>query len=118
MLRRKMCSYLQSWKRSHGTECLLVNGAREVGKLFIIERFGEAEYESFVKLDFGEHPGYREIFSGSLSAKKLYSRITLFVPGARIVPGKTLLSSSTSCRSAQRRASRSSASRRTDAATS
>lgn len=38
-----------------------------------------------------EHPDYREIFSGSLAAGDLYSRITLFVPGVRIIPGKTLL---------------------------
>lgn len=91
MLRRKMYSYLQAWKRSHGKECLLVNGARQVGKSFIIELFGEAEYESFVKLDFVEHPEYKDIFGGSLSADDLYSRITLFIPGVRIVPGKTLL---------------------------
>ena len=91
LLRRKMYSYLQSWRHSHGTECLLINGARQVGKSFIVERFGEAEYESFIKLDFVEHPDYRGIFSGSLSAKDLYSRITLFVPGVKIVPGKTLL---------------------------
>ncbi len=91
MLKRKIYSYLQAWKRSHGTECLLVNGARQVGKSFIIERFGEAEYESFVKLDFVEHPDYKGIFSGSLSADDLYSRITLFIPGVHIIPGKTLL---------------------------
>lgn len=91
MLKRKIYSYLQSWRRSHGTECLLINGARQVGKSFIVERFGEAEYESFVKLDFVEHPDYRDIFSGSLSAGDLYSRITLFVPGVRIIPGRTLL---------------------------
>ncbi len=44
MLKRKTYTYLQSWRNSHGTECLLVNGARQVGKSFIIERFGEAEY--------------------------------------------------------------------------
>lgn len=53
--------------------------------------FPEAECESFVKLDFVEHPDYREIFSGSLAAGDLYSRITLFVPGVRIIPGKTQL---------------------------
>ena len=91
LLKRKIYSYLQLWKNSHQAECLLVNGARQVGKSFIIERFGEAEYESFVKLDFVEHPEYKGIFSGSLSASDLFSRITLFVPGVRIVPGNTLL---------------------------
>lgn len=86
-----MYSYLQSWKNSHGVECLLINGARQVGKSFIVERFGEAEYESLIKLDFVEHPDYKDIFSGSLAAGDLYSRITLFVPGVRIIPGRTLL---------------------------
>ena len=56
LLKRKIYSYLQLWKNSHQAECLLVNGARQVGKSFIIERFGEAEYESFVELDFVEQP--------------------------------------------------------------
>ncbi len=86
-----MCSYLQSWKSSHGTERLLVGVARQVGKSFIGERFGEAECESFVKLDFVEHPDCKEVFSGPPSAADPYSRLTLYVPGVRVIPGGTLL---------------------------
>ena len=63
MLKRKMTDRLLAWKASHGRECLLVNGARQVGKSFIIERFGEASYRNFIKLDFIEHPEYAGIFS-------------------------------------------------------
>ena len=38
-----------------------------------------------------EHPDYREIFSRSRAAGDPYSRITLFVPGVRIIPGRTRL---------------------------
>lgn len=52
MLRRKILDTLREWKGSHGTECLLVNGARQVGKSFAIEAFGRAEYESYIAIDF------------------------------------------------------------------
>ena len=47
VLRRKILDTLREWKGSHGTECLLVNGARQVGKSFAIEAFGRAKYESY-----------------------------------------------------------------------
>lgn len=90
MLRRKMLDTLRAWRTSRDHNCLLVNGARQVGKSFIVERFGE-EYQSFIKLDFVEHPEYKDIFNGSLAAQDIYSRITLFVSGAHIIPSSTLL---------------------------
>lgn len=90
MLRRKMLEYLRAWRLAHKKERLLINGARQVGKSCIVERFGE-EYESFIKLDFIEHPEYRGIFAEALSAEAIYSNLTLYIPGARVVPGKTLL---------------------------
>lgn len=91
MLRRKLYDILLGWKRHHGQECLLINGARQVGKSFIVERFGRAEYGTFIKLDFIEHPDHKSIFSGSLSADDIYSRITLNIPNTHIVPNDTLL---------------------------
>ena len=91
MLKRKMLSFLLEWKASHGRKCLLINGARQVGKSFIVDRFGEEAYGNYIKLDFVKHPEQKGIFEGSLSAEDVYSRITLFVPGATIEPGQTLI---------------------------
>ena len=91
MLERKITRYLRKWKESHGAECLLVNGARQVGKSYAVSRFGEEAYESVVSIDFVRDPQLKGIFSRSLEADEIYSRITLLIPGARIVPGRTLL---------------------------
>lgn len=91
MLERKMLGYLRSWRESRGEECLLINGARQVGKSYIVRAFGEADYESLVQIDFVRDPGLKEIFSGSLAAEDVYSRMTLLIPGVRLVPGKTLI---------------------------
>lgn len=91
MLKRKIIDTLKSWKASHGKECLLVNGARQVGKSFAIEAFGRAEYESLVLIDFVKRPALKDIFVGSLSPEEIYSRMTLLIPGVRLVPGNTLI---------------------------
>ena len=41
MLKRKFYDSLLKWKSSHGKECLLVKGARQIGKTFIIDLFGK-----------------------------------------------------------------------------
>lgn len=46
MLKRKFYDTLLEWKSAHGQECLLVKGARQVGKTFIIDHFGKANYSS------------------------------------------------------------------------
>ncbi len=91
MLIRKIIDTLRAWKASHGAECLLINGARQVGKSFAVETFGGAEYASFIKIDFVKQPELKSVFEGSLAPEDIYSRITLMVPGARLVPGETLI---------------------------
>ena len=91
MLRRKIYDYLVEWKRSKGQECLLVKGARQVGKSFIVEAFGAREYDSLVTVNFLKNPSLRGIFEGELDADSVYKQMSLEIPGARLVPGSTLV---------------------------
>ena len=53
MLRRKLYDTLLKWKReSAGTTALLIEGVRRVGKSYLAERFGQAEYRSMMLIDF------------------------------------------------------------------
>lgn len=90
-LRRKLYDRLVRWKHEKRGECLLVNGARQVGKTYIIERFGKAEYASYVCLNFLRNPDYRAIFEGSLDPDEIYRQMSLFVSDFRIVPGDTMV---------------------------
>ena len=47
MLKRKFYQFLLDWKQKPNRKPLLVKGARQVGKTFLIERFGRAEYTGF-----------------------------------------------------------------------
>ena len=91
MLKRKFYDFLLDWKRKPNRKPLLVKGARQVGKTFLVERFGRAEYAGYVYLNFLERPDLVRIFEGSLDADAVYSRLSLTLRDARIVPGNTLL---------------------------
>ena len=57
MLKRKIYSDLVKWKNScHGTTALMIDGARRVGKSYIVEEFAKAEYRSYILIDFGKAP--------------------------------------------------------------
>ena len=50
MLKRKLYDELLKWKNENKEECLLIKGARQVGKTYLVRKFGEAEYESFIDI--------------------------------------------------------------------
>ena len=51
--RRKIYDTLLEWKKNDARECaLLIDGARRVGKSFIVEEFAKAEYRSYVIINF------------------------------------------------------------------
>jgi len=52
-MRRKIYEQLLKWKESsHGRTALLIDGARRVGKSYIVEEFAKTEYRSYILIDF------------------------------------------------------------------
>lgn len=90
-LRRKFYDFLIDWKASKHQECLLVNGARQIGKTYIIEKFGRENYESFIEINFAIEPKCAAIFEGNLDVRSICERLTAIKDNVEIIPGKTLL---------------------------
>ena len=90
-LRRQFYDFLVGWKASRGRECLLVKGARQIGKTFIIEKFGRENYESFIEINFIEEPEFASVFDGNLDADTICSSISAIRPDVRFIPGRTLI---------------------------
>lgn len=91
MLKRKAMDRLKKWKDQKNNKALIVNGARQVGKTYIVRRFAEEYYESFIELNFLEHPEYMDIFAGALDANTIKIAIRLTMEGCQFIDGKTLL---------------------------
>lgn len=90
-LKRKFYDILSQWKDNHSKECLLVKGARQIGKTFVIDTFGRANYESYLYINFLSNPEYREIFGGSIEATDIYRKLSSIFATFHVIPGKTLI---------------------------
>jgi len=89
MLKRKMFQKLDIWKNSKKNKCLLVMGARQIGKTYIIREFCKENYDSFIELNFIEREELKKIFDDDLSPEAILRGIRLYMPGQQIIPGKT-----------------------------
>ena len=57
MLKRKIYDELLKWKQEkNGSTALLVEGARRIGKSYIVEEFARNEYDSYIMIDFSKAP--------------------------------------------------------------
>lgn len=90
-MERKLYQDLLFWKESKKRECLVIKGARQVGKTYVVREFGENQYESFIEINFHENSELKRIFEGNKTAEEIYKRITLNIPDINLIPGKTLI---------------------------
>jgi len=70
-------------------KALLITGARQIGKTYIIREFGKQNYKNFVEINFVTQPSAIGIFRGDLNAEELITNITAFTRQI-LEPGNTL----------------------------
>lgn len=90
MLFRAAYADLERWKAQENRSALLVDGARQVGKTFLVREFGRRHYGTFVEINFIETPAAQTIFDGNLDADTLIPLISSFTATA-LTPGDTLI---------------------------
>ena len=91
MLERKITKVLEEWKNEDKKPCLLIRGARQVGKTFIIDDFAKKNYENYIYINFELMPEYRKIFDGNLDIQTLIMKLEVTFPNINIVPNRTIL---------------------------
>lgn len=90
MLKRAAYERLAQWKKDPNHPALLVDGARQVGKTYLVREFGHNNYGTFVEINFATHPEAKQIFKGNLDASTLIPLISAFSRTA-LTPGDTLI---------------------------
>lgn len=89
-MKRSAYKLLTDWKKSANRKPLLVQGARQVGKTFLINEFGKKEYSHFISLNFEQDKRLQSLFEKSLAPETIINNISLYI-GKQIVPNDTLL---------------------------
>ncbi len=89
-MERYVLSKLKTWVKESRRKPLLLRGARQVGKSWLVDQLAAEEFEFYVKIDFEENPGYITLFQGDLTPQKIISELELRT-GIDILAGRTLL---------------------------
>lgn len=89
-MKRKIMNKLCSWKNQPVRKPLVLMGARQVGKTFVLKKFGEQEYINTVYLNFEDNPRLCKLFDASLNPAEILKAVTIEV-NDEIVAGKTLI---------------------------
>jgi predicted AAA+ superfamily ATPase len=89
-IERQIQQNLIDWKNSSNRKPLIVQGARQVGKTWLLKTFGREEFENFAYFNFEEQPELKQFFSTSKDVSRIIQNLSL-VFGKAISPGKTLI---------------------------
>ena len=88
-LTRKIEKDIRRFFASSDKKCLLVEGARQVGKSTLIEKLGRECFKHFVKIDFLSDSAAKGIFTSSSSTSDILSRLTMLTD-EKLEKGETL----------------------------
>ena len=76
-MKRNIYKQLEKWKLNKKKKPLIITGARQVGKTYIVKEFGENEYNDFLYLNLMEDKSIKEIFDEGLSPDFVFEKIML-----------------------------------------
>ena len=81
---------LYRWKESRRRKPLIIRGARQVGKTWLMKEFGRSAYRDMIYINFDSNSRMAELFASDLNTDRLIMGIELYA-GKKIDPDSTLL---------------------------
>lgn len=76
-MQRNLLNALTAWKNQPVRKPLLIDGARQTGKTYLLQELFGNSFANILRIDFLENPAYKEAFDGSLSPDELVMNIEL-----------------------------------------
>lgn len=89
-LKRNAIQDLIKWKSSEERKPMVLKGARQVGKTWLMKEFGQNYYDSFVYFNFDEEDELKSIFETNKNPHRIVELLSL-IAGEKILPGKSLI---------------------------
>ena len=89
-MKREIFNDLIKWKNSKNRKPLIIHGARQVGKTYIIKEFGKEYYDNLIYVNFETNKEFSSQIEANIDPQYIINKLELFY-GEKIIPGKTLI---------------------------
>ena len=76
MLYRKIQPYIESYLKSDSDKVLIIDGARQIGKTFIIRHVGQQLFENYIELNFAEDQNGPKLFEQVRTVRDFYFQVS------------------------------------------
>ncbi len=90
-MRRKITDKLVEWKNRPKHKTLMVFGARQVGKTYIITEFAKEHYDHYVYVNFMGNDEVKSAFNKTLNVDNIITGLSIYDPSFTFVPHRTLI---------------------------
>ena len=90
-MERKFTKKLVDWKNQAEKKCLVVQGARQIGKTYTIREFGAENYNEVIEINFKETPSAKEMFSGDISVDTMLTALRFRKKKKKSLPKTSLI---------------------------
>ncbi|MDF7664249.1 AAA family ATPase [Bifidobacterium sp. ESL0763] len=90
MLQRLAQSRLEQWHDNPHHRALLIDGARQVGKTYLVRQFAKTHYDTFLEINFVSTPSAMSAFDGDLDADTIIANLSVYA-NKPLKPGHTLI---------------------------
>ena len=77
-MKREMIQYLEEWKNRKDRNPLILRGARQVGKTYIIEEFAKTDFKNCLKINLEEKPELKKLFFDN-DVKRILTELTILL---------------------------------------
>ncbi|HEY5001085.1 MAG TPA: AAA family ATPase, partial [Candidatus Cryosericum sp.] len=81
---------LQAWKEERNRKPLIIRGARQVGKTWLMKEFGRTGFQNVAYVNFDNNPRMQSVFDGGYDTARLVSALQIET-SVRITPEDTLI---------------------------
>ncbi|MDD6300681.1 MAG: ATP-binding protein [Ruminococcus sp.] len=89
-MKRNAIENLKKWRDDPERKPMVLRGARQVGKTWLMKEFGRTCYENYVYFNFDEEDELKSIFADSKNPTRIIELLSM-LSGKKIIPGKTLI---------------------------
>lgn len=89
-MRRTALNYLREWKQRTNRKPLIIRGARQVGKTWLMKEFARTEYEKCAYVNFEDNQQLKLLFINDFDITRILLAIQV-ATGVRPEPGNTLI---------------------------
>lgn len=89
-MKRNAINALIQWKSSEDRKPMVLKGARQVGKTWLMKEFGQSCYQHTIYFNFDEEDELKPIFETNKSPQRIIELLSM-IAGEKILPGETLV---------------------------